>query len=170
LTKRWFLLYIAFVEDSHEIFAYMEVKMPRKATGNYAKKHPDDRKVNPDIAKTVRKLTVNGEITCAVAFSISNELKIAEEEIGFTADHLEIPITKCQLGLFGYRPQKKIIEPVETVSRELEDVIRKSLASGRLSCAAAWEIADRSGIDKMKVSSACEALKIKIGTCQLGAF
>jgi len=144
--------------------------MPRKAKGNYAKKHPDDRKVNPDTAETARKLTVNGEITCAAAFSISNELKVSGEEVGFTADHLEIPITKCQLGLFGYRPQKKIIEPVEIVPRKLEDAIRKALVNDRLSCAAAWEIADRSGIGKMKVSSACEALKIKIGTCQLGAF
>jgi hypothetical protein len=144
--------------------------MQRKVTGNYAKKHPDDRKVSPNITEAVRKLTVNGEITCATAFSISNELKVSGEEIGFTADHLEIPITKCQLGLFGYRPQKKIIEPVETVPRELEDAIRKALVGDRLSCAAAWEIADQSEIGKMKVSSACEALKIKIGTCQLGAF
>ncbi|MFC1489458.1 hypothetical protein ACFL6B_06405, partial [Thermodesulfobacteriota bacterium] len=70
----------------------------------------------------------------------------------------------------GYRPKKKIIEPVETVPRELEDAIRKALESDRLSCAAAWEIADRFGVGKMQVASACEALKIKIGTCQLGAF
>jgi hypothetical protein len=144
--------------------------MPRKAKGNYAGKHPDDRKVNLEIDEAVRKRTVSGKITCADAFSISNELKVPGEEIGFTADHLEIPITKCQLGLFGYRPRKKIIERVETVPQELEDAIRKALVSDRLSCAAAWEIADQYGVGKMKVASVCEALKIKIGTCQLGAF
>ena len=34
----------------------------------------------------------------------------------------------------------------------------------------AWEIAKRFEISKMKVSSVCEQLKIKIKPCQLGAF
>ena len=144
--------------------------MSRRAKGNYAGKHPDDRKVNPDISEAVRKRTVSGKITCADAFSISNKLKVSVEEIGFTADYLEISLTKCQLGLFGYRPKKKIIKLLETVPRELEDAIRKVLVKDRLSCAAAWEIADQSGVGKMQVTSACEALKIKLGTCQLGAF
>ncbi len=53
---------------------------------------------------------------------------------------------------------------------ELEKEIRSRLSNGRLPCAAAWEIAAERKIPRMKVSSACEALKIKIKPCQLGAF
>jgi hypothetical protein len=138
--------------------------------GHYAKKHPEDRKVNPDVAAAVKKKAANAKIACAVAFTISSHLNVPPAEVGFTADFFEIPITKCQLGLFGYHPIKKNVKPAESVSGELEDEIRAALVNGKLPCAAAWEIAGRSGIHKMKVASACEALKIKIITCQLGAF
>jgi hypothetical protein len=39
-----------------------------------------------------------------------------------------------------------------------------------LSCAAAWEIADRLGVKRLEVGAACENLKIKVKPCQLGAF
>jgi len=39
-----------------------------------------------------------------------------------------------------------------------------------LSCAVSWEIADALQLTRMAVSEACEALKIKIKPCQLGAF
>jgi PIN domain nuclease of toxin-antitoxin system len=39
-----------------------------------------------------------------------------------------------------------------------------------LSCAAAWEIAKKINIPRMKVCAAAEALEIKIKPCQLGAF
>ena len=144
--------------------------MKRRKKSNFSDKHAKNRKTDPNITMAVKKKAENGEITCAAAFSISDELNVSEEEIGFTADCMEIHITRCQLGLFGYRPRKKIIEPAEIVPRELEDAIREAIVNDRLSCAAAWEIANRSEIGKMKVASACEALKVKIGRCQLGAF
>jgi hypothetical protein len=52
----------------------------------------------------------------------------------------------------------------------MEEVIRDALDNDRLTCARAWEIAKKLGIGKMEVSSACEALEIKISSCQLGAF
>jgi hypothetical protein len=44
------------------------------------------------------------------------------------------------------------------------------LVDGRLPCAEAWRIADERNLKKMDVSSAVEALEIKIKPCQLGAF
>ena len=122
------------------------------------------------IVKAVRLKTVDGEIACADASSITGELNVAMSEIGVTLDLLGIRITKCQLGLFGYAPRKMIILAAETVTPELEKAIRDALMDHRLSCAASWEIAARLGVPRMKVSSACEALKIKIKPCQLGAF
>jgi hypothetical protein len=83
---------------------------------------------------------------------------------------MEIELSKCQLGLFGYSPQKMVVKPAETVQADLERAIRRALMNDRLPCAAAWNIAETFGIPKMEVSSACEALKIKVKPCQLGAF
>ena len=138
--------------------------------GHYAKKHPFDRKIDQKIAGAVKEHTSNGEISCASAFSIVKEFDISPEEVGFTIDSLEITLAKCQLGLYGYGPHRKIITPANAVSPELEEAIRESLVNDRLPCIAAWEIASRLEVRKMQVSSACEALKVKIASCQLGAF
>jgi hypothetical protein len=91
-------------------------------------------------------------------------------EVGVTIDLLEIRLKRCQLGLFGYGQKKGVVKPAVKVSTELEKAIHGALADGRLPCLAAWKIADGMGIARMDVSSACEALKIKIKPCQLGAF
>ncbi len=83
---------------------------------------------------------------------------------------MEIEISKCQLGLFGYSPEKMVVKAAEAVQPDLEKAIRSALMNDRLPCAAAWSIAETSGMPKMAVSSACEALKIKVKPCQLGAF
>lgn len=144
--------------------------MTREDKGHYAKKHPSGSKIDQELAEAVQDRTVKGEIPCAVAFKIVNDLEVSPREVGFTIDLLEIPVTKCQLGLFGYGPRKGFVKPAESVSPGLEDAIRKALVNDRLSCAAAWEIAKRLGIGKMDVTAACEALKIKIASCQLGTF
>ena len=59
---------------------------------------------------------------------------------------------------------------MENVPKELESAINKKLIGGRLTCSSAWEIAGALNIPRMHVSSACEALGIKIKPCQLGAF
>ncbi len=79
-------------------------------------------------------------------------------------------LVKCQLGLFGYTPSKKIVAPKAPENQNLERAIADSLIDGDLSCDKAWEIARRFDVSKMTVSAACEQLKIKIKPCQLGAF
>jgi len=144
--------------------------MTHKEKGHYANKHAPDRKVDDRIAKMVKERSSNEEISCAVAFDIANDLKVSPEEVGFTIDSLEIHIVQCQLGLHGYQPHRKKMKPADSVPTGLEKDIREALVDDRLPCGAAWEIAERSGLPKMEVSSACEALKIKISSCQLGTF
>ena len=144
--------------------------MARKDKGHYAKKHPSDRKIDQKLAEAVQNRTSQGQISCAAAFKIVGDLEVSPPEVGFTIDVLEIRVTKCQLGLFGYNPPKGFVEPAESVSSDLENAVRKALVNDRLSCTAAWEIAERLGIGKMDVTAACEALKIKIASCQLGTF
>lgn len=138
--------------------------------GHYARKHPADRKADQKVADAVKGKMSNNEVSCASAFSIVDALNVTPEEVGFTIDFLEITLVKCQLGLYGYHPKKKIIDPADSVSQSLEEALQKALVNGRLSCASAWEIAEDQSLQKMEVSSACETLNIKITPCQLGAF
>ncbi|HOD35234.1 MAG TPA: hypothetical protein PLR20_06545 [Syntrophales bacterium] len=141
-----------------------------KDKGHYKEKYPADRKVNPTVGEAVKKRAQKGEITCAIAFNIAEAVNVTPAEIGFTMDRLEVPIKKCQLGLFGYSPISRIIQKAETVSEELEGAIRKAMTDGRLSCEALWKIAKEFKIARIRVSAACEKLGIKISNCQLGAF
>jgi len=144
--------------------------MTKEDAGHYAKKHLHDNEVKPEIEEALKQLASNGEIPCAVAFKIANDLNIEPGDVGITADLLEMRLIKCQLGLFGYQPAKSIVKPAREVSKDLEEGIRGGLENGKLPCITAWEIAKDLGIRKMEVSSACEALEIKICSCQIGAF
>ncbi len=61
-------------------------------------------------------------------------------------------------------------EDFKNISKDLEDGIRGGLEDGKLPCVTAWRIGKDLGIGKMEVSSACEALALKICSCQIGAF
>ncbi len=143
--------------------------MTHEDAGHYAAKHPVAR-LNPNIAAQVEEELSEGCIACSAAFAIAQQLQVTPAEVGVTMDLLEARIIKCQLGLFGYQPKKMIVKPSEQVEPALQQAIKERLINGRLPCAAAWEIAEKLGRAKMQVSAACEKLKIKICTCQLGSF
>jgi len=125
---------------------------------------------NPALEEEIRRRAVNNEISCAKAMQIAAQFGEATLDLGERLDQMEIRLIKCQLGLFGYVPQKIIVKPAPTVSSEMEEEIRQAMQGNYLTCIAAWTIAAKRSIPKMAVSSACEALKIKIKPCQLGAF
>lgn len=137
---------------------------------HYGKKHPRDSKGDPEIQKVLRERLNKGELPCAVAFQIASDLKVSPREVGRNADLMEMPLAKCQMGLFGYSPEKKIVKAADTVSDALRTALEQRLENGRLPCAQAWQVAKDLGLRKMAVASACEALDIKIASCQLGAF
>lgn len=137
---------------------------------HYSKKHGHDVKPDPSIKSEILKRTKDEKVPCAVAFEIAETLQILPLEVGKTADLINFKLTKCQLGLFGYQPHKKIVEPQNNIEENLKEAISQSLSEGRLSCKRAWKIASRFNIPKMAVSSACETIGIKIKDCQLGAF
>ena len=144
--------------------------MTHKDAGGYSQKHGAGKKPNPRLAEAIREGAEKGQISCARVFTIASEAGVSPSEAGKAVDLLEIKLTKCQLGLFGYRPGKSIVKPAEQVSPELAAAIRGRLLDGRLPCSQAWQIAEEMKLKKMDVSSAAEALGIKIKPCQLGAF
>ncbi len=136
----------------------------------FAKKHQGKTQINNIIKNEILQQNKDAGIPCFVAFKIANELRVSPAEVGKTVDQLNFRLTKCQLGLFGYIPQKKIIKAKEPKDQSLKKAIHDGLVEGRLPCIKAWEIASGFNIHKMMVSSACEAMNIKIIQCQLGAF
>lgn len=144
--------------------------MTHEDAGKFSQKHGSNAQVDPAIKAEIAKKVRNGELACAAAFQIADALGIPPADVGKTLDLLEFKINKCQLGLFGYKPEKKAVKPEKQVSRQMEEAVRNALVDGKLACSEAWRIARRLNVPKMSVSSACEALGIKIKPCQLGAF
>jgi hypothetical protein len=131
--------------------------MSQQKGKKFSEKHKSDAQLNEEIKDQIISRTKNNELPCAA-------------EVGKTADLLEMMLVKCQLGLFGYMPEKKIVKPEASEKPDLTSAIQDARVGGNLSCENAWEIARRFDVSKMKVSSVCEQLKIKIKPCQLGAF
>jgi len=144
--------------------------MNRRKGQKFSDKHGPEATVNNLIKEKVLQNAKNGELACAVAFKIVGEINKPPAEIGKTVDLMDFKLVKCQLGLFGYKPEKKIVKPKTAEDPKLEDAVRAALVDEKLSCHDAWAIAQKYNVSKMAVSAACEALKIKIQPCQLGAF
>jgi hypothetical protein len=156
--------------ESLIIILFRRRTMTHEDKGHFSKKHSPDRKVKEPVGAMVKTKVVDGAMACAVAFEVAESLGVPAEEVGFTLDSLEVNVIKCQLGLFGYSPVKRIVKPAERVPPDLEKAIRGALVNGRLPCSSAWALAEKRRLRKMEISSACETLGIKIGPCQLGTF
>lgn len=125
---------------------------------------------NINIQTLVKERSKDGKISCAELFNLVKEYSFFPDLLGQCVTHENLKITHCQLGLFGYENRKKIVEPAENISEEMENKIYSQLENDVLPCAAAWVIADELKVPRIDVASACEKLKIKIKKCQLGAF
>lgn len=141
-----------------------------RSTKPFSEKYGANQKPEASIQTAISKSVKEDDLACAVAFDIAEQLKVSPDRVGRTADLLNVRLVKCQLGLFGYPPKTKIVEPAARVDEQLAAAVRGGLVNSRLPCRTAWEIAARLNLRKMAVSSACEAMGIKIKPCQLGAF
>jgi hypothetical protein len=144
--------------------------MTHEDTGHYAAKHPQGSEADPQIVELVKQKLVDNHISCAAAHDIAEKLSVAPALVGKNLDLTEARISKCQMGLFGYRPQKSIVKPAKHIAADLSDAIDNSLVNDRITCERCWEIAEQQGVRKIDVASACEAKQIKVKHCQLGAF
>ncbi len=141
--------------------------------GNYKGKHPDNLRSNQRIVAAIQQNQQDNRVTCANCERIADELQVSLEEVGREADLLEIKVTQCQLGLFGWgriRGRSRIMEPAKNVSSQLETAIRDNLDDGKLTCVASWAIAEQLGVQRIEVCGAADALGIRTSRCQLGAF
>lgn len=146
----------------------MKADPGKKGAYRHAGKSPAT--MDATLKDALQRQTREGELACAVAFKLASDLGRPPADIGEAADLLGIRLTKCQLGLFGYSPEKKIVRATPAADPAMETAIREKLENGRLACRLAWEIAAAFQVPRMAVSAACEAMQIKIKPCQLGAF
>lgn len=144
-------------------------EMTHEDEGHYAAKRRG-AKLNETVAASIKEKVSDHTISCADAHGIAAKLGMAPADVGTAIDLLEIRITKCQLGLFGHESRKNIPALPDGIKPDMAALISASLVDGRLPCLAAWGIAKRFGAAKATISAVCEAMKIKISPCQLGAF
>ncbi len=144
--------------------------MTRADKGKFFQKHPGKTIIAGILQQGIAEKVKDNKISCAAAEAVAFAGKASFAEIGEALDLLNISIVECQLGLFGYGSQKKIVYAAVEVASSLQKEIKNGLVNGRLPCAAAWEIARKWNLPRMKVSAACEKMQIKIKPCQLGAF
>ncbi len=144
--------------------------MAHEDKGKYFKKHPEGTQVSEPLRQEILKQAKDNNFSCKAAEKVSKSLRVSMGEIGVAMDMLNVNIVQCQLGLFGFEGGQKKVATADAVTPQLEAAIRKALVNNRLSCLAAWAIADQLDVKRPDVTAACEALKIKIKPCQLGAF
>jgi hypothetical protein len=144
--------------------------MAREHAGHYAAKHPPGTRVAPAIEQAVREKLKENRITCRDAHEIAATLGVGVEEVGVGIDLMEARISNCQLGLFGHDRDRDVTGPSTEVDHALKEAIEKALIDGRLQCADAWRIADALAVSRSHVAKACDAMKVKVSRCQLGAF
>lgn len=137
----------------------------KNLTDKHAGKSPD-----PKIEAELSLNGIQGELPCAVAFDIATRLNVAPAEVGISCDLLNIKISKCQIGLFGYPPNKKVVTAAKDPVPALKEALLAAQTDNRITCWIAWETAARLKVGKIAVGNACEAMGIKIKECQLGAF
>lgn len=122
------------------------------------------------IRPIITEKAVDQRLGCADAFEIAARLGVPPLAVGRTMDQMNFRIIHCQLGLFGYSPEKKIVVSETGAAPELRESIEKAATNGRISCRRIWQIAETHRVSKLSVSNACEGMGLKIKPCQLGAF
>ncbi len=144
--------------------------MTREDAGHYSIKHPKGTTYDPALAEALEQKAPDGLLSCTTAHEIASAFAVPPAEVGKTADLLEYRIVECQMGLFGYSPEKRIVRPAPDIAASLRGALDERTVDGVISCLSCWEIAAALGVTKMAVASACESLGLKVKPCQLGAF
>ncbi len=152
--------------------------MTHEDAGKYSQKHPADRKVDENLKKMVLEKSSDGTIRCNVAHDIAAAAGCAPEEVGFVIDRLELRLTHCTLGLFGYPGEKPVMTAPEKSDKAIVDALDKAVKENPvpegkkqfITCKQAWDIADQLKVGRLTVSRETEHRGYKIKACQLGAF
>jgi len=120
-------------------------------------------------------LDTDGQIHCAAAHRIAVELRVEPSYVGNQADEIGIRISRCQLGLFGYKPDKgtpgfRVVKKLDNPPDAASASVRKAAEHGQIPCLTLWRLAKQCGLNKREIGDIAETLGLKITPCQLGCF
>lgn len=125
---------------------------------------------NHQISEKIACEVEEGRIACASAFKLAENLGLSPEEIGRYADALDIRLSKCRIGLFGYGKGVKLVKKLDEVDKAIEEQIERLVNNSRINCADILKIAEQMKTSPVTVGSVCQTNNIKIKNCSLGAF
>ena len=125
-----------------------------------------------DMQTAILSALRDAKLPCAFAFRLAAERGWSPASIGAEADRLEIRISRCQLGLFGYDSfrQKGLVKRLEDVPGDVTVSLRAAETEGCVPCAALWQIAEKHGVPRVAIACAAETLDLRVTPCQLGCF
>ena len=121
---------------------------------------------------TLEGIAKENRVGCAAALAAAGNCGATPAEIGDLLDEMGLRIDTCQLGLFGYGPgkQKRIQVPDEIPAGVGAWVTDCANGKGHTTCAEIFAYAKAHGTPRGLLAGACEAMGLKIRSCQLGAF
>jgi len=124
------------------------------------------------IESTLLPALRDGRLPCAFAFHLADKHGWTADEIGAEATRLDVRISRCQLGLFGYDSfrQKGFVQQMAEVPGDVTVSLRAAAADTQIACAALWRIAEEHGLPRIAIACAAETLGLHVSPCQLGCF
>ena len=87
--------------------------MSKEHQEGYAGKHPESAVLNENLAAALKKEIKDGQISCAAAHNVAKTIAFAPADVGIALDLMEVRLIHCQLGLFGYAPEKRIVKKAD---------------------------------------------------------
>jgi hypothetical protein len=141
----------------------------------HAKTVPPGSAISDELAGAIKKAVLEGSLSCAGAFEVAEELNVPRPAVGCGADVLHIPLSNCQLGLFGYPGKERLwespgyMEPA-VAPQVVEAILATQDRNGKITCEALMAIADRFGILRAVAGRAADRAGVRVIRCQLGAF
>lgn len=114
----------------------------------------------------------DARLPCSFAFRIAEENAWSPAAVGAEAERLNVRISRCQLGLFGYNSfrQKGLVQSLPDVPGDIVVSLRAEAVENQIACAALWRIADDHGLPRVAAACAAETLGLRVNPCQLGCF
>ena len=114
----------------------------------------------------------DGRLPCSFAFRLAEKQDWTPAQVGAEANRLDVRISRCQLGLFGYDSfrQKRLVQQLAEVPGDVTVSLRAAAVDSQIACAALWQIAEEHGLPRIAIACAAETLELRVTPCQLGCF
>ena len=124
------------------------------------------------IESAVLSILRDGRLPCSFAFRLAEKQDWTPAQLGAEANRLDVRISRCQLGLFGYDSfrRKRLVQPLAEVAGDVTVSLRAAAVDSQIACAALWRIAEEHGLPRLVIACAAESLELRVTPCQLGCF